>query len=130
MHTSFCLRPESSIKAIIALFLAVSQGTEHFADSNKYLLFLHIIVSIKGKLNEIGTFSRLRESRNWTQKYVASYLCVTQRSYGHYENGTRSLPLEHLIKLTELYDVSSDYILGITDEKSRIPSPRKGSIML
>ena len=54
----------------------------------------------------------LRESRNWTQKYVASYLCVTQRSYGHYENGTRSLPLEHLIKLTELYDVSSDYILG------------------
>ena len=33
---------------------------------------------------------------------------VTQRSYGHYENGTRSLPLEHLIKLTELYGVSSD----------------------
>lgn len=66
----------------------------------------------------------LRESRNWTQKYVASYLCVTQRSYGHYENGTRSLPLEHLIKLTELYDVSSDYILGITDEKKR-----KGQIL-
>lgn len=72
----------------------------------------------------------LRESHNWTQKYVASYLCVTQRSYGHYENGTRSLPLEHLIKLTELYGVRSDYILGITDEKSRIPNPRKGSSML
>ena len=36
--TSFCLRPESSIKAIIALFLAVSQGTEHFAESNKYCI--------------------------------------------------------------------------------------------
>ena len=38
VHTSFCLRPESSIKAIIALFLAVSQGTEHFAESNKYCI--------------------------------------------------------------------------------------------
>ena len=72
----------------------------------------------------------LRESRNWTQKYVASYLCVTQRSYGHYEKGTRSLPLEHLIKLTELYGVRSDYILGITDEKSRIPNPRNSIIGL
>ena len=62
----------------------------------------------------------LRDSRNWTQKYVASYLCVAQRSYGHYENGTRSLPLEHLIKLTELYGVSSDYILGITDRKKAV----------
>ena len=67
----------------------------------------------------------LRESRNWTQKYVASYLCVAQRSYGHYENGTRSLPLEHLIKLTELYGVSSDYILGITDEKKPYSKPKK-----
>ena len=38
VHTSFCLSPEPSIKAIIALFLAVSQGTEHFAESNKYCI--------------------------------------------------------------------------------------------
>lgn len=67
----------------------------------------------------------LRESNNWTQKYVANYLKVTQRSYGHYENGTRSLPLEALIKLSELYNVSTDYMLGITDVKEPYPKPEK-----
>lgn len=67
----------------------------------------------------------LRELQNWTQEYVAKYLSVTQRSYGHYENGTRSLPLEALIKLAGLYNVSTDYILEITDEKDPYPKPKK-----
>lgn len=67
----------------------------------------------------------LREMNFWTQEYVASYLKVTQRAYGHYENGTRALPLESLIKLAELYNVSTDYILGLTDEKKPYPKPSK-----
>ena len=43
----------------------------------------------------------------------------------NYENGTRSLPLEVLIKLAGLYNVSTDYILGITDEKDPYPKPKK-----
>ena len=43
----------------------------------------------------------------------------------NYENGTRSLPLEVLIKLAGLYNVSTDYILGITDEKKPYSKPKK-----
>ena len=43
----------------------------------------------------------------------------------NYENGTRSLPLEVLIKLAGLYNVSTDYILEITEEKDPYPEPKK-----
>ena len=57
----------------------------------------------------------LREERNWTQKAVASELHISQRAYSHYENGTRSMPIDILIKVADLYNVSIDYIVGRTD---------------
>lgn len=57
----------------------------------------------------------LREERNWTQKAVASELHISQRAYSHYENGTRSMPIDILIKIADLYNVSIDYIVGRTD---------------
>lgn len=57
----------------------------------------------------------LREERNWTQKAVASELHISQRAYSHYENGTRSIPIEILIRSADLYNVSIDYIVGRTD---------------
>lgn len=36
---------------------------------------------------------------------------ITQRSYSHYENGERSIPLEVLGRLADLYNVSVDYIM-------------------
>ena len=44
-------------------------------------------------------------------------LKITGQAYGMYENGKRELPIEHLITLCRYYDVSSDYILGLTDCK-------------
>ena len=54
----------------------------------------------------------LRDERDWTQKAVASELHISQRAYSYYENGTRSVPLDVLIKLADLYDVSLDYLVG------------------
>ena len=51
----------------------------------------------------------------WTQTFVAEKLQISQRAYSHYENGTREVPLDVLIKLSYLYNVSSDYLLGLTD---------------
>lgn len=59
----------------------------------------------------------LREDRFWTQTYVAKRLNISQRSYSHYENGTRQLPVEILIALSRLYHVSTDYILGLSNRK-------------
>ena len=48
-----------------------------------------------------------------SQKDIALLLGTTQQYYSEYENGKRKLPIEHLIKLCNLYGVSADYILGL-----------------
>ncbi|WP_312502932.1 helix-turn-helix domain-containing protein [Lacrimispora sp.] len=60
-------------------------------------------------------FQDLREEHFWTQKYVAHQLNIAQRTYSHYENGTRSIPLELLCTLADLYEVSTDYLLNRTN---------------
>ena len=59
----------------------------------------------------------LREDHDLTQKEVAAYLHIKQNTYSQYENGQRQLPLECLISLAKLYKTSTDYILGLTDQK-------------
>lgn len=59
----------------------------------------------------------LRESRNMTQRQVAEVLGIKQQVYSNYELGFRSLPIEHLIKLCKFYNASSDWILGLSENK-------------
>ena len=61
----------------------------------------------------------LREENEMTQKSVADYLHCSQQVYSNYELGQRDIPTNILIKLSELYNVSVDYILGMTDNPSR-----------
>ena len=65
----------------------------------------------------------LREDRDLTQQWIGDYLNIRQNTYSQYESGAREIPLAALIKLSELYHTSVDYILGLTDEKK--PYPRK-----
>ena len=53
----------------------------------------------------------LREEHEYTQDYIASYLKINRIVYIRYENGTREIPVSYLIKLSELYNVSIDYIV-------------------
>lgn len=57
----------------------------------------------------------LREDHDFTQKYVSKILCCSQQVYSNYELGKRDIPTDILIKLTKLYGVSTDYILGLSD---------------
>lgn len=59
----------------------------------------------------------LREDHDLSQSQVANYLHIGQTTYSQYELGKRSLPIEYLIKLCEFYQVSSDYMLGLSDKK-------------
>lgn len=61
----------------------------------------------------------LREDHDKTQKEVADYLFCDQSLYSKYERGIREVPVGVVIKLAKLYDTSTDYILGLTDEKKR-----------
>lgn len=58
----------------------------------------------------------LREDNDYTQAYVAEKLGTSQSMYARYERAANELPIRHLIALCELYNVSADYILGLTDE--------------
>lgn len=59
----------------------------------------------------------LREDADYTQDYVASYLGTSQTMYARYERGANELPIRHLLRLCDLYDVSADYILGLSNNK-------------
>lgn len=58
----------------------------------------------------------LREDKDLLQKDIAELLGTSQSYYAQYENGKRPLPIEHLITLCKFYKVSSDYILGFTND--------------
>ena len=59
----------------------------------------------------------LREDRDLKQRQVAEFLNCSQQVYSNYELGQRDIPTEVLIKLAKLYDVSVDYLLGLTPNK-------------
>lgn len=59
----------------------------------------------------------LREDKDMTQKEIASLLKITQQQYSLYENGIRLIPIDKLIFLAKYYNTSTDYILGLTNEK-------------
>ena len=63
----------------------------------------------------------LREDHDKTQQDIAGVLGTSQTMYARYERGANELPLRHLVKLAEYYHVSTDYLLGRTNEKKPYP---------
>ena len=61
----------------------------------------------------------LREDLDIKQKEITEYLHIKQNTYSQYENGQRQLPIDILIKLAKYYNVSTDYILGLTKDKKQ-----------
>ena len=59
----------------------------------------------------------LREDSDLTQKEIADFLHIKQNTYSQYENGHRQLPIDFLISLAKYYNTSTDYILGLTNER-------------
>lgn len=59
----------------------------------------------------------LREDRDMRQTDIADFLGIKQTVYSRYERGFQNIPLEFLIRLADFYNVSTDYILGRTNNK-------------
>ena len=58
----------------------------------------------------------LRKQHHLSQEELASILHCSQRAYSHWENGVRHLPIDVLVSLARYYHISTDYILGLSDE--------------
>ena len=63
----------------------------------------------------------LREDHDYTQQNVADAIGLTQRKYSYIETGVQPLTDELLVRLSEVYDVSIDYIIT---EKSFITTSK------
>ena len=61
----------------------------------------------------------LREDSDKTQSEIAQILNIGQKTYSDYELGKTRIPVDSLIVLAKLYDVSMDYICGISDIRGR-----------
>lgn len=62
----------------------------------------------------------LREDKDLKQVQVAALLGIQQTVYSRYERGYQTIPVEHLLALADFYNVSTDYILGRTNDPRRL----------
>ena len=62
----------------------------------------------------------LREDKDLTQKQMGEVLSCSQRVYSNYERGELDIPTEILIKLADFHNVSVDYLLERTNNKSQL----------
>ena len=68
---------------------------------------------------------QLRKKSGWSQEELAEQMGVSRQSISKWE-GAQSIPdLEKIIRLAQLFSVSTDYLLGLTDEKRPYPPSRR-----
>ena len=72
-------------------------------------------------MNYAERIRALREDSDKTQAEIATLLKIGQRTYCDYELGKTRIPIDSLIVLAELYNVSMDYICGLTDIQNSFP---------
>lgn len=65
----------------------------------------------------------LREDNDLTQNQLVKILGMHKTTYTNYEQGYREIPFSLVIRLAKLYNVTIDYIAGLTDE----PLPLKNN---
>lgn len=74
---------------------------------------------------DLSRLKDLREDHDLTQKEVAALLHITQQQYSRYELQIREIPVHLLYKLALYYNTSTDYILGLTNQREKYPSKRR-----
>lgn len=87
---------------------------QHFHKNLRYRKLYQLVRKAVG-----GVFFQrlkdLREDRDLRQEDVAEILGISQTVYSRYERGFQTIPVTHLLKLADYYKVSTDYILGRTN---------------
>lgn len=79
----------------------------------------------KKEVSDMAKYDRirdLREDSDKTQAELADYIGTSTHHYGKYERGTAEIPFERAIMLAKYYNVSLDYIAGLTNNKKGLSS--------
>lgn len=62
----------------------------------------------------------VREDRDLTQKQIGEVLQKSQQGYNHIEDGRAELKIDDLVRLCRYYNLSADYLIGLTDEEKKL----------
>ena len=62
----------------------------------------------------------IRKKNNYTQKEIADFLNIDRGTYAKYESGNRTIPIEAVTGLAAVYSVSTDFILGVSNNPEHI----------
>ena len=76
-----------------------------------------IFIIIEGDYMYFKRLKDLREDNDLLQKDIAKKLGISQQYYSQYELGNYTMPIELLIELAKEYNVSLDYLVGLSDKK-------------
>lgn len=69
----------------------------------------------------INRLKEIRQDKDLHQKDIAQILNTSQKQYSLYETGIRLIPIDKLVTLAKYYNTSTDYLLGLTDERKPYP---------
>lgn len=58
----------------------------------------------------------IREDRDFTQAEIGCVIDKSQQGYNHIEAGRAELKIDDLVKLCQFYDLSADYLIGLTNK--------------
>ena len=72
-------------------------------------------------MNYTERIRALREDSDKTQSEIAQLLKVGQKTYSDYELGKTRIPVDSLIILAKFYNVSMDFICGVSDIRKDFP---------
>ena len=61
----------------------------------------------------------LRDDCDKTQAEIAQILCLHLTQYRRYEKAETPVPADFIAKIAMIYDVSADYVLGLTNDKRK-----------
>ena len=86
-------------------------------------MFFHILNSVM-YMEKFQRIRDLREDKDLTQREVGAAVNVPQRTYAYYESGERMGPPQVLVALAQFYNVSVDYLLGLTDQRKPYPKAK------
>lgn len=62
----------------------------------------------------------VREDRDLTQAEVGKILNKSQQGYNHIEAGRAELKIDDLVKLCQFYNLTTDYLVGLSDQPQKI----------
>ena len=68
--------------------------------------------------NNLKEFLENKKIDKITATSIANYLEISKKTLSNYVNGDAYIPLNHLNKLSNLFDVSIDYLLGLTEKET------------